>query len=532
MVRIEKEFVCFQGQLTCGDLGELVYRCKNVKGDYFLQGIRSQLKPHGWLDMLTGGTGVDPDILFILDGIMNGFRVVDVQASVDGYYCNNYSSCYTTGNEKKLKELLQDELSQGKLSYTKNCPKCVHAVGIVKKKDSEKIRPIIDCKRPEGTSVNNYTEGIMDTFKFLKIDTVVEVILTGKQYVSTVDLSHAYRSVLIHPENRELFGLSYEGKFMVDNFLCFGCRASPFIFNRLTDSVCRYMRDQGIDCYNYLDDIVCVSETFQKGVNDQLTLIQVLRKLGFGIAWAKVNSPAKLVTFLGVVIDTEKRELRLPEERLCKLRNELGFWKQKKKATEKQLQVLVGHLSHCARIIKGGKLYMYYLFKKLKEAQGKRRVKLDDQFHRDLSWWYMFAEHFNSVSLCNVNAEGTWIALSDEGNNVRVWGWEFDERISVWFTPEQAIFYEKNQNCVKLYLPGEIMGETPSRELAVLWVYLMENPNLVDCTLIVFCLHKGTCVILKKNHNRSEFTAMLLRHIYWWSMYHNVVIEPIWKPLS
>lgn len=75
--------------------------------------------------------------------------------------------------------------------------------------------------------------------------------------------------------------------------------------------------------------------------------------------------------------DTEKKELRLPEGRLAKLKGELEFWKGKSKATEKQLQVLVGHLSHCARIIKEGKLYMHYLFKKLKEAKGKRRVKLD-----------------------------------------------------------------------------------------------------------------------------------------------------------
>lgn len=58
------------------------------------------------------------------------------------------------------------------------------------------------------------------------------------------------------------------------------------------------------------------------------------------------------------------------------------------------------------------------------------------------------------------------------------------------------------------------MGETASRELAALWVFLMENSRLCNCTLIVFCLHRSTCLTLKKNHNRSEFTAMLLRHIY------------------
>lgn len=518
--------------MTNQSLSELVSRCRQIEGDYYLCGVRSQLKPLAWLDMLAGGTGVDPDMHFILDGVVNGFRVVNDSANIQGYMCKNYSSCCVSDNGSKLKELLEEEFSQGKLSCVRDRPRCVHAIGVIQKKEAHKIRPIIDCKRPEGKSVNNFTEGVMDRFKFLTVETVVEKIIAGKYFISTVDLSQAYRSVLIHPDNRELFGLSFEDKLMVDNFLCFGSRAAPFIFNRLTDCVCRYMRDMGVESYNYLDDIVRISESYEQGVRDQLLLIQLLRRLGFGIAWSKVCSPTQECTFLGIVIDTKQGELGLPEGRLHKLRLELSFWKGRRKATSKQLQVLVGNLVHCARIIKGGKLYMHFLFDKLKESIGKRRVKLDEKFHRDLSWWGMFAEHFNSVPLCDVNNIGVWVALSDEGNHIRVWGWEFENKMSIWFTPENVVGYKKSNDSVQVYVPGNIMGDTTSREISALWVFLMENSLICDCTLIVFCIHKGTWLCLKKNHHISDFSAMILRHIYWWSMYHNVVIKPIWKPLT
>lgn len=83
------------------------------------------------------------------------------------------------------------------------------------------------------------------------------------------------------------------GEILVDNFLCFGCKAAPFIFNRLTDSICRYLRDVGIESYNYLDDRVCLAESYEQGVQDQLFVIKLLRQLGFYIACQKVSSPSR-----------------------------------------------------------------------------------------------------------------------------------------------------------------------------------------------------------------------------------------------
>lgn len=56
--------------------------------------------PKFWLKMLTSGSGVDPDIHYVLEGMLNGFRVVDREAEVPVYCCGNYNSCYTEGNRE------------------------------------------------------------------------------------------------------------------------------------------------------------------------------------------------------------------------------------------------------------------------------------------------------------------------------------------------------------------------------------------------------------------------------------------------
>lgn len=177
----------------------------SVDDPYYLEGVRSQLKPREWLNMLTSGSGVDPDCHFILDGIMNGFRVLDRTVDLPKYNCKNYNSCFGIDNLSKLRGIVQSELEVGKFSKVNATPRCVHAMGTIKKKGSEKIRPITDCSRPE-FSVNDCMEGVQDKFSYISIDQIVKVIVEGKHlFASTLDLASAYRSVLICPENREFF---------------------------------------------------------------------------------------------------------------------------------------------------------------------------------------------------------------------------------------------------------------------------------------------------------------------------------------
>lgn len=122
-------------------------------------------------------------------------------------------------------------------------------------------------------------------------------------------------------------------------------------------------------------------------MRDQLNIIRLLCQLGFYIAWGKSKSPTTVCTYLDFEIDTVKMEVHLPSERIAKLRAELLFWSNKRKATLKQLQVLTGHLVHCASVIRGGNAYMHHVLTALNGAKQKRRIKLNNEFHSDIGWW-------------------------------------------------------------------------------------------------------------------------------------------------
>lgn len=487
--------------------------------------------------MLTSGSGIDPDLHYILDGVVNGFHVVDPDADLEGYECKNYSSCFTDNNEKKMCDIIEGEFCSGKLSLVNNIPKCVHALGAVRKRGSCKIRPITDCSRPE-LSVNNYMERVQDGFSYVTISRIVSSIIEGNYtYMSTVDLASAYRSVLISPMDRPFFGIKWEDKYFVDNFLCFGSRAAPFIFSRLTDSVCRYMVDRGVRCFSYLDDVICLSRSFEEGVRDQLFLIHTIRRLGFFIAWNKVTSPSPVTTYLGIVLDIDRKQLSLPVDRLERVRAELAFWDNRKKATEKQLSILIGHLCHCAKIIRGGSLYLFFLFEALRESKKKRKIKLSKNFHSDLSWWRLSLDLFNFLPMIEavssdrqiVLESGYHTVLTDLGNFTSELDWpcvriytEYGiDRIDLSLSQDDTVGFNITSDGLDLSLPEFCLFDDSAQDICGLWCWVMAH-DYTDCGLTVCCKKRSTWLCLKKSRHKNDMVAFVLRHLFWWAMRNNV----------
>ena len=289
------------------------------------------------------------------------------------------------------------ELASGKISISLTKPTQVHSLGAVPKPNGS-VRHITDCSRPVKSSVNNFMKCTFSSFSFNTIDDVVKEI-SHDDFLATVDLQDAYRSVPIHPSDRPHFGLRWnfgDGPvYLTDNFLCFGSKCSAFIFNRLTDAVSRFMRRNGFKCFNYCDDFIIIEPNYPKAVTAQNFLIQTLRKLGFYISWNKLASPAQYCRFLGIDIDTGNQRLLLPVEKIQKFHSKLNFWHNKKSATKYQLQRLCGILNFCCKVVRGGRIYMFHMIQLLKLFKDRQRISLPLSFHDDIAWWATFAEDFN-----------------------------------------------------------------------------------------------------------------------------------------
>ena len=139
------------------------------------------------------------------------------------------------------------------------------------------------------------------------------------------------------------------------------------------------------------------------------TFIEVCDFLGVPLAVEKFEGPTTCLTFLGITLDTVKMEIRLPEDKFTRIRQEISKWLQKRKATKKQILSLVGLLQHATKVVRCGRNFvgrMYSTAVKLKDMSYYTRLNKD--FKSDLYWWYFFSDCWNGLNLlCTTNTRSS-----------------------------------------------------------------------------------------------------------------------------
>ncbi|XP_078000553.1 uncharacterized protein LOC144453148 [Glandiceps talaboti] len=357
----------------------------------------SGLIPAAWQQELVN----DPDKEFLLDGIVNGFHIIDHNANIQPALTANYRSA-TAHNRTKVEKQIHNEIAEGHYVVTKDKPTIVSALGAIPKPNSPDIRLIHDCSQPIGKSVNDYAS--LDSFQYQTIDDAVSLLSEGC-YMAKVDLKSAYRSVKIHPSNFPATGLQWtfsgdsDPTFMYDTRLPFGARKAPHVFHRITQSVRRMMARRNYNALVvYLDDFLIIADDYQSCVAALNTLLRLLRKLGFYIAWNKVVGPSQKLTFLGIDIDTVSLTLQLPPAKLNELHLLLLEFSSRKRASRRQLQSLAGKLAWACRVVKGGRTFLRRVLDNMnKLCKPSHKLLLSEDFHLDIAWWLRYLHVFNGT---------------------------------------------------------------------------------------------------------------------------------------
>eukprot|EP00731_Ephydatia_muelleri_P015118 Em0008g838a len=115
--------------------------------------------------------------------------------------------------------------------------------------------------------------------------------------------------------------MEWQGQVYVDTALPFGLRSAPKIFTALADLLEWIIRKRGVDHVDhYLDDFIILGPTCDSRCKRGLDVVlELCERLGVPLAMEKLEGPTTCLTFLGIEVDTEAMELRLPEMKLKSL---------------------------------------------------------------------------------------------------------------------------------------------------------------------------------------------------------------------
>ena len=199
------------------------------------------------------------------------------------------------------------------------------------------------------------------------------------------DLKSAFRHIPVSPKDHWCLIFEWQGKYYVDMFLPFGLRTSPRIFNLFSEAVHWVLEHKhGWLITHYLDDFAVFPPTSDPTIHSA-TFDKVISEFGL----AEKDETGTEVTHLGFEFDSNKMEVRLPPNKLCRAQAEVATLLARKSISQAKLEEILGFLSHCCQVVPLGRPFLRQLFSLLQRKARFRRTRLSSSAKKDLRWWQL-----------------------------------------------------------------------------------------------------------------------------------------------
>ena len=451
-------------------------------------------------------------VAFVSSGLTHGFRLGHQGGELHPAARNNKSSYV---HSTKVDEAISKEVSRGHtIGPFDNSP--FHnfhrsPIGAEPKKDGS-VRLVLDLSSPKGFSVNDGIDKEAYSVTYSSLDVAVDIVrrLGQGSYMCKIDIKHAFRICPVHPKDWHKLGFVWKDKYYFDVVLPFGGRSSPFIFNQVANllhwilvNVFKLQYTQ-----HYLDDFFGADQSFSGCEHTMNSILTAFESLGVPVAPKKVEGPVKTITYLGIEIDTEAQEIRLPKVKLDKLMEELEEWYGRKKCTKRDLLSLIGSLSFACKVVKSGRTFLRRLIDlSTKVTSIHHHIDLNMSAREDILWWKRFLPSWNGVCLIQdqfISSDD--LNLFTDASGVGLGGY-FNGR---WFSTRIRQVYSQNIAYLELLAIVTAVG---------CWCKLLLNKQI-----ILFTDNEAIVEVWASGTSKNPYIMKLVRELFFISANNNINI--------
>ena len=275
-------------------------------------------------------------------------------------------------------------------------------------KDKTKRRVVLDLSFPPGRSVS---DGIpKDTFLDVPFhltlprsaDFVSLILSKGPgSFLYKKDLKRAYRQIPVDPKDYKFLGYKWRDSYYFDLVLPFGLRSATMACQRTTTAIAYMFKSEfNFSCINYVDDFGGVEKDYTTASTAFLQLGNLFQRLGLESSPSKDWAPSTRMPFLGLVYDTLKMSIEVPQDKLDSISLLVRVWLNTSSATKTALQSLIGKLAFVSACVSPGRIFMQRMLNELRLLTRKQhRFHPSREMRADLEWWSLFLASYNGVSL-------------------------------------------------------------------------------------------------------------------------------------
>ena len=123
-----------------------------------------------------------------------------------------------------------------------------------------------------------------------------------------------------------------------------------------------------------------------------------MAELRIPVSLPKLEGPSTTVTFLAIVLDSARLDLRLSPDKVERIRGLVCSWLGRRFGRWSDLETLLGYLSYAAVVVKPGRIFLWQLFSLLAKVEGRHHfVYLNAVAKVDLVWWDCFLQDWHGA---------------------------------------------------------------------------------------------------------------------------------------
>ena len=322
----------------------------------------------------------DPWILHVVSGFNIPFVEIPIQNREPFPY--KLSDLEKQAADVEIEKLLKKRV----LEKVEDIPGQVISNIFFRPKKDGSFRMILDL-----TWVNKFVE--YQHFKMCSLGTAKDM-LRRNCWMASIDLKDAYYSVPVAFQDRRFLRFRWKGVLYQYSVMPNGLACAPRFFTKLLNPVFAYLRSNGHECFQYIDDSFIVADTYNDCIDSLKEVVQVLQSLGFVIHPDKsVFQPNTTITFLGFALDSQEMVVSLTKDKVEKFCRAGIQLLQKESASIREVAGLVGLIIAYSQAFDYGLAHVKYIenekIEALKISRGNFDVpmSLSEKAKEDIRWW-------------------------------------------------------------------------------------------------------------------------------------------------
>ena len=452
-------------------------------------------------------------------GFSEGFRL-GYQGPRQAFRCSNMKSI--EDNLPVAKQKVEKEVQLGRVAGPFEEPplkqlRC-SPLALIPKTEVGKFRLIHHLSFPQGQSVNDHIPDSKARVQYTKFDEALTMIAKfGKNaLVGKADISEAFRLLPVNKCDFDLLGFTLEGKFYVDLCAPMGCRSSPSIWESFSTFLNWVLDKWNKRCNtkHYVDDFIFAGPANSPICQQALTFFRQLCKyLGIPVAEDKTVLPRTQIVFLGLQIDTQLQQVRIPPDKLIECNVRLHDALRKAHVTLRELQSLLGYLNYLCRAVAGGRTFLQRLvaLTRGKSRNSKRnKIRLSVVAKADIATWITFLDNFN----------GTCMILPEE--------WLSSDVLQLWTDSAMSVGFSAYLKGAWFCGSWQGAGVAPGHSIAYLELFpivlamTVWGNKLANSRIIFHCDNQAVVSIINRQSSKCPHIMALLRRLVLTCLKNNI----------